>query len=618
MEKPESLRATATSGDATEAPSSSPSASRVAVEKCEAKASAKAAAAVALQDIPEVRRSPRIAMEAELARQQKQDEKNRKALAAGTGNDSAHRSRVVTPAKLQASSPHRSHVHCTNSPSRIFPQFSTMPMTPDSGINLGIYEAKLGIPESPFGDYLERRYKEIFKQEATGPSQLPTLAGLVDPVTMPGSSMASTSIHESTLLSMEESIIKQERANPDEYAPIDLTRTNSNEIYQSLMEMEPSFKKPKSCLTKKARFSEEVIGTSPDPVDATKELSLTLDGPAKDDACMLLPMLELFESGEISLPSGTTSACDLPPPVPLQPQTTLDHLRLIHEEFSWIDHIMTIESVTGIHQCHEDNELWNVLDVLHDHSDLAAVVPVGSRQTAAKTTKATFDVTIKPQAFSCNGQSSRRDVRTQAPPHATFENPEVVNKSQSSMERQGSPFPRIEDIVAANTKQKTKSVITVKKRAVRKKPSRKPKKPSGRTAKQKQKQVRSTVSNKIPSILEEKASSMAVELPMHAVYPREPPFNIIDANKTGLSDPQPSDDPKLARMGTVKTEVSDRNEKMWLNSFKSLKAFHQHFGHATVPAHNPVYQKLFNWLKRQVRPHATPRSARHCHTVPIS
>ena len=73
MEKPESLCATATSGDATEVPSSSPSASREAVEKCEAKASAKAAAAVALQDIPEVRRSPRIAMEAELARKQKQD-----------------------------------------------------------------------------------------------------------------------------------------------------------------------------------------------------------------------------------------------------------------------------------------------------------------------------------------------------------------------------------------------------------------------------------------------------------------------------------------------------------------------------------------------------------------
>jgi hypothetical protein len=245
---------------------------------------------------------------------------------------------------------------------------------------------------------------------------------------------------------------------------------------------------------------------------------------------------------------------------------------------------------------------------------------VDTCQTAVKATKAIFDVTIRPQVFLCSDQSSFHDVPTQAPPHATFELSEVVNKSRSSStERQGSPFPRIQDIVAANTKQiqKTKSIITVKKRTVRKKPSRKPKQSSGRTGKQKQKQVRSMVSNKMPSIVTEEGSSMADELPVHAVYPREPPLKIMDPNKAGLTDQQPRDDPEKARMEIVKTEVSDRNDRIWLDSFKSLKAFHHHFGHSVVPAHNPLYQKLFYWVKRQVRHHATC-SARHCHTVPIT
>ena len=625
MERPESLVAIGANGDSTEAVSSHPSPSPEAVEKNAAKSfpeAAAAAAAAALQDFPAVRRSPRIAMEVELAsRQQKKDEQRRKALEVATGNDSVHRSRLVTPAKGQASDPPLSLSNGTTSPSPLFPQFSAMPLTPDPGINEMYEDTPQGVQESPFGDYLERRYKEIFKQEASGSSQLlPTLRDLADAVTTTSSRscLPSNSRHDVALRLMEGSTIKQEQANADAYAPIDLARTNSNEIYQSLIDMEPSFKKPESIYSRTAPLSEEVIRKSPDPVSATKEISMAIDDSTKEDPCMLLPMLELFESGEITLPSGSTNACDLAPTLSLQPQTSIDHFRLFHEEVSWIDHIMNIESFSGLRQCHDDKELWNVMDVLHDHSDVA-IVPKDTCQTAVKATKAMFDGPIKPQALLFNNPAIH-EVPSQAhPPHATLELEDFANNSQSSMECHASPYTRIHDIVAANAKQiqKTKRLIKVKKRRVPKKPTtKKPKQPNARTGKQKEEKVQSLISDKMPSVVKEKELPRADALPLLAVCTGEPLFKLKDVAKTDLMDQEPNNDVENARGSIVKTEVLDRNDKIWFDNLKSLKAFHLHFGHINVPLHNPLYRKLFNWLKRQVRHPQNGCCARHCHSDP--
>jgi hypothetical protein len=326
------------------------------------------------------------------------------------------------------------------------------------------------------------------------------------------------------------------------------------------------------------------------------EVSTATDDSTQDDAIFpTIPNPIDSQSVEIPLPDGSPAAS-------LQRQTSFDHFLLFHQEADWTDHIMNIESVPGMRPCHEDTEPWNVSGGLHDHRYLT-VVPSGTpRMVDSK--HSFLDTTIKPQAGLCNHQASHEKI-TRAPTCASVGLVDDAKQTLSSTGRQESAFFSFPDIlaaVAASAKKipKTKTRFTKKKATVKQKMTKKSKQPQAKVANQ-TKRLQSKKSETVPASVGNDTSKSNGCCPAHGFSAQKTPFKIQDAVAACLKDQEAKDDSNEEKGHIVKKEPADRNDRAWHDNLKALKAFHRRYGHTVVPPNDPLYTKLFNWMKRQVR-----------------
>lgn len=527
-----------------------------------------------LKDFQEVRRSPRIAKETELSKQRAAEEKRRKeleAIAAAKEAVSNKALRCGTPrkhqgkAKWEQGTPKKSSFASKYSmksaplPARR-PSSNFTPRTPNS-----TFESAKVMQESPFNDYLEQKYKEIFLRQAASSAGLPSLQSY---------SEASTSSSIESLYP-QDSKKMNEKEFMNECAPIDLARTNSLEIYKSLLALDPDFKstiageEPADVVLPLGR---KLARISPNPTETALAKNSEETEASMDKEALPLPMLRWLDSGFISLSDGIAGTKGLSlhtgggsggslPTTSLQPQTSLDLFRLFHQDYTpTVDHVMDLESMTndGGMTLWKENEEDTLLlptatkGIRRDHRNRSIV--------SIDTTESTVPSSTKDEVID-----HVDDDRIGHPEASPFEDSyETIFKT-----------PRA---VLSPTKPAKMSLTT---KTPRKKPAKVPQKMKKQVLESPKEAIRKMGTPK------KKSSSPSTSTSSASAPPK-------GGKRSNSIQGKNLEDGKFCELKT----------RVWNQRFKELEAFyhkHKHFHVRRTTGGGDKYKSLYHWIKRQVR-----------------
>jgi len=518
----------------------------------------------------------------------------------------SHHSRLVTPAKedtlptentwdhmmLESESmPNRTvhHSHTIDhimSPPRNEDYCNVAPSTPEFGMDTS-REMTNDLKESPFGDYLDRKYNEIFNQEAMGSSQLPTLDESMDD--------SVPSILPSRQGVAKKFTIEQELSNLDEYTPIDLTRTNTTEIHQSLIALNASLSGPR------VTPIDDIVRRDMDPVDAAIQENSIGATPYSMDDTVHLPILNLFGSGEISIPTSIGRVGDSFPIPSFQPKP-------FHRNAGWTDHIMNTESIASLRLRPEEMDLWRMSDIKHRGPFLTVAPSATSQKTLIPNPESLYTMIGRTVPFGKeNEQQWQKVTRAHVPKRVSTELKADRKKRRvdSQVDKKEIELPPLPDIAAvvARQLQNPKPIVEpkTKTKVIKKKQSRKSKPPKTKIAKQHANQSLVTKVDKTPSEPSGLNSSTVTGSNLPKIINSVGTL-INGIHSTKEISPKSKDTTMKEANETVSSKGSmERNDRQWLNTFNVLKEFHSRNGHIVVPSRDPKFFKLFNWLKRQVR-----------------
>jgi hypothetical protein len=482
------------------------------------------------------------------------------------------------------------------------PQFSVIPPTSQSEID-HFLDLTQNLQESPYGDYLERKYRAISNQVVRAPSMLPTRLDFADSGTGPMPSSVAKCDLELGLFLTEKPTTIQDLDNPDEYAPIDLARTSTTEIYNSLIALDSPLQETIGC-----------DGNLASSTDArVRQASIDHDESGQDDA-LFEPFL--VESGEIFSADERAKAVENPPVLALQPQVSLDLFRLFHHDAGSTEHIMNFDSVTGMLLWQQNCELWDESDVVQNHRQLT-VFPTDASQLGKGNNTSKRDFNVKPSARLCKNQASQVTT-TGALKRGTVGCADIPKPGLPPTDRQGSAFaavPVIVDtfsLISAKIGGEMKTTAAKKKRVNKtKKTNKHPKKPQVSTASQ-GKKVEDKLGESNHPLFAENVASKTNGSPLLCIVaepPLRPPINSssttdeVSNKRFGQVQHKENSrgDSNEGKPASSKPELSDRNNRIWHENLKALEEFHQLYGHMVVPPNDPKNRKLFNWMKRQVR-----------------